>query len=291
MKKEYRLRHPVVSGLFYPDRGEELGKEVENYLQKVDRSQLLRTVAEQTGIDNPESVQPVAIIAPHAGYMFSGSVQARSYALLPQDGIETVVIVGPAHQAVFEGVSISKDDAYGTPLGEIEVDRDFVNLIVECGDRFKHFEDAHLGEHAVEVQLPFVQRVLLGVKIVPVLIAEQTMENALGLKDAIVRAAKKTGRRTLVVASTDLSHYHSHVDAQNLDHSVIEAVRGVDPDALLGRVQEGKAEACGVGPLLTVLLLSRDEGKAKSAVLMYTDSGEVSGDRRKVVGYLSAVLY
>jgi AmmeMemoRadiSam system protein B len=291
MKKEYRLRHPVVSGLFYPDRGEELGKEVENYLEKVDRAELLRTVAEQTGFDDPESVQPMAVIAPHAGYMFSGSVQARSYSLLRHGGIETVVIVGPAHQTAFEGVSISKDDAYGTPLGEIEVDRDFVNRIVECGDRFKHFEDAHLGEHAVEVQLPFVQCILPGAKIVPVLVAEQTMENALGLKDAIVAAGKKTGRRTLVVASTDLSHYHSHVDAQTLDHAVIEAVRKVDPDALLASAQEGKAEACGIGALLTALLLSRDEGMRKSAVLMYTDSGEVSGDRRKVVGYLSAILY
>jgi AmmeMemoRadiSam system protein B len=291
MKKEYRLRHPVVSGLFYPDRGEELKKEIEIYLEKVDRSELLHTVAEQTGFDDPESVQPLAAIAPHAGYIFSGSVQARSYVLLRNRGIETVVIVGPAHQTAFKGVSISKDDAYGTPLGDIEVDREFADSIIEGGEQFRHFEDAHLGEHAVEVQLPFIQHTLPGAKIVPVLIAEQTMENALDLKNAVVSAEKKTGRQSFIVASSDLSHYHSHVDAQTLDHTVIEAVRAVDPDALSAAVQEGKAEACGIGALLTVLLLSRQEGKGKSAILMYTDSGEVSGDRRKVVGYLSAILY
>jgi len=291
MKKEYKLRHPVVSGLFYPDRGDALRKEIDTYLERVDRDELLRTVSEQTGLDDPSSVQPLAVIAPHAGFMFSGPLQACSYILLERFQIETVVIIGPAHQTAFHGISLSKDDAYGTPLGEKAVDVDFAKKIIGSGDLFKHFENAHLGEHAVEVQVPFIQHVLPDAKIVPVLLGEQNMENAVSLKNAIVIAMKKTGRRTLVVASTDLSHYHSHVDAQTLDRTVIEAVRKLDPESLYKDIQDGRAEACGFGGILTVLHLARDQGKGKSAILRYTDSGESSGDRRRVVGYLSAVLY
>jgi AmmeMemoRadiSam system protein B len=117
------------------------------------------------------------------------------------------------------------------------------------------------------------------------------MKTAIHLKDALHSVIKKTGRRTLVVASTDLSHYHAHVDAQNLDGAVIDAVRTADPDALNAGIQEGSAEACGYGGILACLHLARELGQGKAAILRYTDSGEVSGDNRKVVGYLSAVLY
>jgi AmmeMemoRadiSam system protein B len=291
MKKEYRLRHPVVSGLFYPDSGEELRREIEIYLEKVDRDGLRKLIIEQTGLESGAVKQPLAIIAPHAGYMFSGNVQAWSYAALEGADYETLVVIGPAHQAAFKGVSISKDDAYGTPIGEIEVDVQFAKELTGCGDLFRHFEDAHLGEHAIEVQIPFIQLQLPGVKIVPILLGEQNMKIATHLKDALMTVMKKTGRRTLVVASTDLSHYHSHVDAQNLDAAVIDAVRAVDPDLLNAGIQDGNAEACGYGGILACLHLARELGQGKAAILRYTDSGEVSGDNRKVVGYLSAVLY
>jgi AmmeMemoRadiSam system protein B len=291
MKKEHRLRHPVVSGLFYPDGKEELRKEIEIYMGRVDRDAILRTVREETGLDDTSAVQPLAVIAPHAGFMFSASVQACSYALLEPSGYETVVIVGPAHQTAFEGISISKDDAYGTPLGEIEVDTEFAKKLIGTGDLFRHFEDAHLGEHAIEVQVPFIQFILPKAKIVPVLFGEQNLENAVLLKNALVSVVKKTGRKVLIVASTDLSHYHAHVDAENLDGGVIERVRAVDPDGLDADIQEGKAEACGFGGLLTGMLFARELGQGKAAILRHINSSEVSGDRRKVVGYLSAVLY
>ena len=291
MKKEYKLRHPVVSGLFYPDRREELKKEIETYLGKIDREALNSSIREQTGISDPTSVQPVAIIAPHAGYIFSGTVQAYSYALLQPFGIETVVIIGPTHQTRFEGISVGRDDAYRTPLGEIKVDLEFAKKLTSHSSIFKHQEGADLGEHAIEVQVPFIQFVLPKAKIVPVLIGEQNRENAIKLGEAIAAAVEKTGKNVLIVASTDLSHYHSHADAQTLDNSVIEHVRNVDPDALFSDIEDGKGEACGFGGILTGLYLSRELGQGKSAILQHTDSGEVSGDRRKVVGYLSAVLY
>ena len=291
MKKEYKLRHPVVSGLFYPDDGEELKKEITIYLDKVDREKLAKSIREQTGIDDVTSVQPLALIAPHAGYIFSAPVQAHSYALLSMSHIETVVVIGPAHQTSFEGMSVSRDDAYQSPLGDIEVDQDFAKKLLSQAHIFKHHEDADLGEHAIEVQVPFIQVLLPEAKIVPILIGEQNKQNALLLKDALLSVIEKTGRKTVVVASTDLSHYHSHVDAEALDNVLIEHVRSMDPDGLYVEIQDGRTEACGFGGILTCMYMAQEQGLGKSAVLAYTDSGEVSGDRRKVVGYLAAALY
>ena len=163
MKKEYKLRYPVVSGLFYPDDGEELKKEIDIYIEKIDQNELERDILQQTGVEHINSVQPVAIIAPHAGYIFSASVQAHSYALLKKLAIETVVIIGPAHQTSFEGMSASRDDAYQTPLGVIEVDQDFTQKLISQGNIFKLHEDADLGEHAIEVHnLLFLMIVMAG---------------------------------------------------------------------------------------------------------------------------------
>lgn len=291
MKKEYKLRYPVVSGLFYPDDGEELKKEIDIYIGKIDQNELKGRILEQTGVDDISSAQPVAVIAPHAGYIFSASVQAHSYALLKELDIETVVIVGPAHQTSFEGISVSRDDAYQTPLGEIEVDQDFTQKLISQGNIFKLHEDADLGEHAIEVQVPFIQVVLPEAKIVPVLIGDQNKQSALLLKDALLSVIEKTGRKTIVVASTDLSHYHSHVDAEAMDGVLIEHIRSMDPDGLYVEIQDGRTEACGFGGILTCMYMAQEHGVGKSAILSYTDSGEISGDRRKVVGYLSAALY
>ena len=291
MKKEYKLRHPVVSGLFYPDHGEELQKEIDIYIGKIDQGELKGKIGDQTGIDDPSSVQPCAVIAPHAGYIFSGSVQAHSYAILQNFDINTVVIVGPAHQTSFEGISVSRDDAYQTPLGKVEVDQEFTQKLISQGSFFKLHEDADLGEHAIEVQVPFIQVVLPEARIVPVLFGDQNKQNALALKDALLTVVEKTGRNAIVVASSDLSHYHSHVDAEALDSVLIEHIRNMDPDSLYSDIQDGRAEACGFGGILTGMYFAREQGFGKSAILEYTDSGEVSGDRRKVVGYLSAALY
>ena len=141
------------------------------------------------------------------------------------------------------------------------------------------------------MQTPFVQVVLPKAKIVPILFGDQNKQNALLLKDALLSVIEKTDRKTVVVASTDLSHYHSHVDAEALDNVLIEHVRSMDPDGLYVEIQAGRTEACGFGGVLTCMFMSQERGMGKAAILSHTDSGEVSGDRRKVVGYLAAALY
>jgi AmmeMemoRadiSam system protein B len=291
MDKEYKLRHPIVSGLFYPDRSDELRGDIESNLKKIDRGHLYNSIAEQTKLKGPAKAKPLVLITPHAGFIFSGFLQAHSYALLESFKIDTVIIIGPAHQASFKGISINLDNAYQTPLGEINVDLDFSSRLIQYDRVFQHHEDAHLGEHSIEVQLPYIQQILPDTKIVPILFGEQSWDYSSLLKNALVSLLKDRQKSHVIVASTDLSHYHSHVDAQAMDNKIIEDIRKLDPDSFYGHIHDGKAEACGWGGILTGMLLVKEIGSRKSAILRYMDSGEVSGDRRKVVGYLSAALY
>ena len=191
MKKEYTLRHPVVNGLFYPDKKSELENIVTEYMEKVDKQSLYESIREQTGLRNPEEVLPLALIVPHAGYIFSGKVLVNS-------PVDTAVIIGPSHQKSFEGLSVNLDNAYKTPLGNVEVDLDFSNELNSYNDNIFINEEAHLSEHAIEVQLPFIQTVMKEVKIVPVLIGEQNWENSELLKNAIISTMKKLPKNYVV---------------------------------------------------------------------------------------------
>ncbi|MFW6180693.1 MAG: AmmeMemoRadiSam system protein B [Spirochaetota bacterium] len=290
MAEEYTLRHPVVSGLFYPDGEEQLRSGVEGYLARVDRGALAEEVGKQTGLD-PSAQPPLAVIAPHAGYIYSGGVQAFSYALLDRFVFDTVVVMGPAHQTPFRGISVNLDNAYQTPLGSVEVDLDAARKLLEHDGALQRHEDAHLGEHSVEVQLPFLQVALPGVRIVPVLFGEQSRATAEKLAGALSWLMEELPRRYLCVASSDLSHYHSHVDASAMDRTLINDVKNLDLDSFAEHIQSGKTEACGFAPIMTGMMLSAQRGRGRAAVLKYSDSGEVSGNRRNVVGYLAALLY
>lgn len=291
MEKEHTVRYPVVAGLFYPDGKDELRQNVEGYLSKVDRSALLAEVRNQTGISDPESQVPLAVVAPHAGFIYSGGVQAYAYALLKGFDIETAVIVGPAHQTPFEGISVNMDDAYRTPLGDVQVDQEAAEKLLEHNGDVQRHEDAHLNEHAVEVQLPFVQTIFPKARILPILLGRQDLETARKLADVIGWVRGQVSSRLVMIASTDLSHYHSHVDASAMDHVLIDDIRNMDPESFNEHIQTGKSEACGFAGLLAAVMYALDHGQGKSAVLRYSDSGEISGNRRNVVGYLSAALY
>jgi len=291
MKKEHTLRHPIVNGLFYPDSKDQLQNSIKGYLEKIDRKSLLQSISDQTGFEKPSETVPLVLISPHAGYIFSGAVQAYTYLLLGYFDTDTVIIIGPAHQTRFSGISVNLDDAYKTPLGTVEVDLEFAYKLTACSDAILQQLDAHLNEHSVEVQIPFIQQTVPGARIVPILFGDQNLENALMLKNALVSVMNDLHRKYCIVVSTDLSHYHSHVDASRLDKVLIDDVRNLDTDAFSLHIQEGKSEACGFGGILTGMLLVNEIGEGKSAILHYMDSGEVSGDRRNVVGYVSAVLY
>jgi AmmeMemoRadiSam system protein B len=290
MKREGTVRHPVVSGLFYPDKREELESSIQRYLERIDEKELAASITEQTGCD-PLATRPLAAIVPHAGYIYSARVQAHAYGVLKRYELDTVIVVGPSHQNHFQGISVNTDTLYRTPLGDVPVNFEVADALLKSSPHFRMHEDAHLSEHAVEVQVPFIQTVFPGTAIVPVLFGDQNLESAVELYRGLGEVMDRIPGRYVVIASTDLSHYHSHVDASSLDLTLIEHIRNVDPEGLNAHIEEGRSEACGFAAILTALILSRERGLRKAAILSYTDSGEVSGNRSNVVGYLSALLY
>ncbi|MBN2322413.1 MAG: AmmeMemoRadiSam system protein B [Spirochaetes bacterium] len=287
----YTLRHPVVSGLFYPDDKTELQSAVDSYLEEVDTNALYEIIGRQTSIENPQSLTPIVLVAPHAGFIFSGRVQASSYALLKNRTVDTAVIMGPSHLDRFDGVALALDDAFSTPLGISRVDKEFSLRLAEICTVTSENEKAHLSEHVVEVQLPFLQRLFPSVRIVSLLFGGHDLETVTSLYEALCETMDTVKRRYIVIASSDLSHYHPRTDAVVLDDAVIRGIEKMDPESLYADITAGRAEACGSGAILTGILLARKKGLGKSAILRRMDSGEVSGDRKRVVGYVSAAMY
>ena len=291
----YTLRHPAVSGLFYPDDKTELKSAVDSYLEEVDMNSLFETIRRQTSIERPETRMPVVLVAPHAGYIFSGRVQASSYALLQGHTVDTAIIMGPSHLSRFDGVSVTLDDAFSTPLGISRVDVEFSKCLAKrlastrCAASDN--EKAHLSEHAVEVQLPFLQRLFPSARIVSLLFGGHDLETVASIYEALSDTMDGLKRRYIVIASSDLSHYHSRTDAVKLDDVIIRGMMKMEPQSLYDEISAGRAEACGSGAILTGMFLARKKGSGRSAILRRMDSGEVSGENRRVVGYVSAAMY
>jgi len=244
-----------------------------------------------------------AISAPHAGLMFSGPVGAFAYKTAAEAGpFEAVVLVGPSHSVAFDGLALYPSGAFESPLGPAVIDEALGQELLAASPLIQSLPAAHTREHSLEMQLPFVRRLLPDAAIVPLLMGYQTRETILGLADALARVGLASpkpgegGRRVLLVASTDLSHYFDAATAEGLDRRVQDSVAALDPDRLLELFEEypeaerGRFVACGGGPMIAVMLAARARGARDGRVLKYMHSGEISGDTSAVVGYLSAAL-
>lgn len=270
-----KIRESVIAGSWYPGDAETLKREINNYLGQV-------KVA-------PPKGNIVGLAVPHAGYRYSGAVAAHAYKLLFDQPFERVLIVAPSHRAYFEGASIYTLGGYRTPLGVVPLDKTLVDTLMRQPIPVDYVARAHSEEHSLEIQLPFLQVVLKEFKLTPVVMGDQSYSNCIRLADAI--AAVCRDEKVLLVASTDLSHFHSHDAAKRLDDKVLERVAGFDPAGLAEDLRSGKCEACGGGPLMTIMHAARKLGAGKAKVLRYANSGDVTGDSSNVVGYMAAVFY
>lgn len=265
------VREPAVAGQFYPGQPDSLRRSVEEFLQRGNEPA-------------PESPDPLALLCPHAGYMYSGGVAAGSYRQVMGKSLDTVIVVSPSHRVPFHGVSIWPRGAYRTPLGLVPVDEERSEALLESSSLIKSFPEAHAGEHALEVQLPFLQVSLApGWKLVGLVMGSQDPQTAKELAKAIKTAM--CGRNFLLVASSDLSHFHSAPSAEEMDRRALRYMEMVDPEGLWAEASRGRVEACGLGPVMTALYLAREEGIGKGELLGYAHSGHVSGDLTRVVGY------
>jgi AmmeMemoRadiSam system protein B len=270
------VRRSAVAGSWYPGTAQGVAAEVDRYLLAAGAS--------------PEAGRLVGLISPHAGLRYSGPVAAYGYSQLQGRKSLTVVLVGPSHHAAFEGVAACGSESWETPLGRVAVERGILAELVADGRSgvFEH-DGAHREEHSLEMQLPFLQRVVSSLSIVPLLMGSQSRAEVTALAEALARVLR--GREVLLVASSDLSHYQPAVRANQRDRVVLELVARFDCDTLLERLEREDNVACGGGPIVAVMRAAAALGAERARILRYADSGDVAPhDKSHVVGYLSAAL-
>jgi MEMO1 family protein len=267
------LRKAAVAGSWYPADPNVLGREVDRYLEAVDRT---------------AAGEPLAIIAPHAGLMYSGPVAAYSYKLLAGRDIDVAILVGPSHYVAFDGVALYERGAFDTPFGAMPIHAQCASALAGASPIVRVHPTAHIREHSLEMQLPFLKRVLPQAEIVPLVMGRQGRETVYELGAAIATVAE--GRRAVLIASTDLSHYQNAATAANLDNTVMQQVLRFDPDGLMTALEAYPDHACGGGPTVSVMLAAKALGARNARILKYGDSGDVSGDKDAVVGYLAAAF-
>ena len=270
------VRRAAVAGTWYPGTAGPLASEVDAYLTAADR-------------DAPDlDGDLAALIAPHAGLMYSGPVAAYAYRLLRDRRFDVAVLVGPSHFAGFDGVSLYPAGGFDTPFGVARIDAECASAIAAASEVVQVLPVPHAREHSVEMQLPFLMRLAPAIPIVPLLMGYQTAVTAAALGGALAAALR--GRRALLIASTDLSHYHDAATASALDRVVIDCVSRCDADGLQAALDATPGHACGGGPMVAVMRAALASGARDAAILNYADSGDVSGDKSSVVGYLAAAL-
>jgi hypothetical protein len=230
----------------------------------------------------------VALVAPHAGLVYSGPVAAYAYRLLREQPADLVVLVGPSHFSAFEGVAAFRGTGFDSPLGVAPIDRDCTESLMQASAIVRDYPAAHAREHSLEMQLPFVRRLAPQARIMALVMGWQTAATSRELGDALVAVLR--GRNALIVASTDLSHYYDAGTAARLDAVVIDHVARLDADGLQRALEVRPEHACGGGPTVAVLRAAKQLGADTSVILKYADSGDVSGDKSAVVGYLAAAI-
>lgn len=275
------IRPAAVAGTWYPGTPGALGREVDRYVEAAD-------AVFPTG-------QLHAIIAPHAGLMYSGPVGAYAYKAAAAAGpFDAILLAGPSHFVAFDGIALYPSGAFDSPLGPAAIDEELAREIAGSSPVIHILPEVHRREHSLEMQMPFIRRLLPDVPIVPMLMGLQTRDTIEALAAAMATAGE--GRRVLLVASTDLSHYFDARRARELDRRVESCVADNDPARLLEIFEQypegerGRYVACGGGPAIAVMLAARARGARHGRVLKYMHSGEISGDNSGVVGYLAGAL-
>lgn len=260
-----QIQMPAVAGLFYPADPGELASDIQQFLAQA----------------HPRAEHHIkALIAPHAGYVYSGPVAASAYASLSKiaDRIERVVVLAPAHRVPFRGIATSSAEYFRTPLGDVPVDDPGRRTALALPE-VELFDTAFQGEHAVEVQLPFLQSVLGDFKLIPFVIGEVDDASVARLLDSLWG-----GDETLIVISSDLSHYHDYRTAQALDSNTTEAIEHLEPERI------GYEDACGRNGVNGLLLAAREHG-LHAETLDLRNSGDTAGPKDRVVGYGAYVFH
>ncbi|MBD3378940.1 MAG: AmmeMemoRadiSam system protein B [Candidatus Omnitrophica bacterium] len=264
-------RQPAVAGQFYPS----------------DKKTLLDDISSMmTG--NPEKIDAIGVVSPHAGYVYSGPVAAEVFS-----GIEPApvyVILSPNHTGSGERFAVSGQD-WHTPLGTLRSEQGLIRELCANTGLASVDENAHLYEHSVEVQLPFIQAVSPEARIVPVTISHAGKEEIKEFASALADSVSGHGEKVIIVASSDMTHYESRESASIKDGKAIEKILALDPEGLMETVGSESISMCGYLPVALMLMYAKRMGAKNASLVKYTDSGEATGDTSQVVGYAGIVVY
>lgn len=281
------LRKPVVSGTFYSDNKDELIESIrDSFLSSLGVGKLPKNVKDFDGED-----YPINVMVPHAGFIYSGPIASYGYYEIAKHGIPDVfIILSPNHTGLGSEVSVYNEGEWSTPLGNVKVDKEFADTIISFSDIASADFQAHINEHSIEVQLPFLQFLSDNFEIVPITMGTQTLVSASDLAPAIVKAGEKLGKSYCVIASTDLSHFNNQERANKVDSFVLDDIEEMNEFKLLEEIIQYNITMCGYGPVMTNIIISKLTGKNTCDILAYGTSGDVSGDFSQVVGYASAIF-
>ena len=271
-----QIKKPAVSGTFYPDSPKILAEKIKQFLDWAEIEELDKDIS--------------VLISPHAGYDYSGSVAAYGYKAVKARPIRTVIIIGPSHFVDFDGISVYPEGAWQTPLGNVSIDSELAKTLIQHHPKISFYQPPFDKEHSVEVQVPFLQIALDNFEIVPIVMGKFSYENCQILSQALGEATKDR-KDILLVASTDMSHYHPYSQACEIDNLTIKELERFDPESLYSKLVTEECELCGAAAVITALLYAKDKGSEEIEVLKYANSGDVTADKRRVVGYLSAAIY
>jgi AmmeMemoRadiSam system protein B/AmmeMemoRadiSam system protein A len=281
-----KVRLAAVAGSFYPADPKVLSAMIDDLLAHV---------------SGPRITDPIlAVVVPHAGYEYSGPVAAYTYAQLKGHKYKRVVVIAPSHHEFFDYTSIYDGDAYATPLGNVPVDKAFAMQLVKMDSSLRLSSHGHDptpegGEHAIEVQLPWLQKVLGNFELVPIVMGNQSNKSyessrALGLAlEKLIKSEANPGD-TLVLASSDLSHFHIYDDAMRIDHKTLDALASWDYFSMSRNFEARIWEACGGAPIVAAMIYAERMGANQARVLKYANTGDVTGDHSRVVGYSADVF-
>jgi AmmeMemoRadiSam system protein B len=277
-----RIRPAAVAGSFYPSETEELGRLIDECFE-----------SSPLGPQGARSPSPSLIggLVPHAGYIYSGPCAAHFYALL-ENPIQRVILLGVNHQARGHRAALSPADSWQTPLGTVRIDRELNHLLQDAVRFLKQDEVAHAREHSIEVQLPFLQRALDEFSLIPISLAHISIEECLELGTAIadvLRNSRQSGTRTVMMASSDLSHYLSPKETAELDGIALEQVLALNPRALIEAAERENITMCGLLPTAVLLFAANVLGAKQACLLKHCHSGDIA-PMRKVVGYASVAF-
>lgn len=268
------MRQPAVAGAFYPGSKEEVEK----------------LVSECMGKAKVKAVSAYAGVVPHAGHIYSGVPAAATFLSIKELAeAETVVLVGPNHTGVGGLVSLSTED-WEVPVGVFKNDLEFGEEIIKNATFVKPENEAHRMEHSIEVQLPFLHAVNPSARIVAVCMADQSLEGARDVAEAVLGAEKALKRKVVFVASSDFSHYIPSEEAEKADREAMGKILGLDAEGFQKSVHAKNWSICGYGPITSAMLYAKAKGSKKGLAVMYTNSGEVTGDYSRVVSYASIVF-